>query len=359
MNKLALDAKRLDQAIKAGASAEIFRRLATDHGISFGRNVNDLKFMTPAALRRLAQDANAQSALITVQNSGVPVMFLTFVDPTIIPIFVAPMRAAEIAGEALKGSWITEVEMFITGEMTGETTGYGDWNMSGSSDFNANYPQRQNFLFQSFLQYGEREVARASAGKIDLISQKQKANALVLMKALNAMYFFGISGIQNYGLLNDPSLPPVMSAQFSWLTSSSATANTEYQDIVRMYQYLVSVNKGVVNEDSPMVLAMSPAQAVALKNITQYNTNSVSELLKQNFQNLRIITAPEYDTASGQLMQLICEKHEGQRSLEANFSSKLMAHNMVTLDSSWRQKRSSGGYGTVIFRPTMFAQMYG
>lgn len=357
--QFAFDAKRLDQAIQAGAGIEIFRRLALDHGVHFGRNPADLKFMTAAWQRSFAHDATAQSALVTVANSGVPNMFLTYVDPKIIPILVAPMRAAQIAGEAMKGDWTTEVEMFITGEQTGETSAYGDYSESGTSDFNVDYPQRQNFLFQSFLQYGEREVARASKGKVDLISQKQGSNALALMKALNAMYFFGVGGLQNYGLLNDPSLPPAMTAQFSWLSSASATANTQYQDIVRMYQYIAQQNQGVVRMDAPMVLAMSPEQEMALPNITLYNTNSVKALLKQNFPALRIETAPEYATSAGQLMQLFLEEFEGQRTTEANFSSKMMAHNMVVQSSSWKQKRSSGGYGTVIFRPTFFAQMYG
>jgi hypothetical protein len=104
---------------------------------------------------------------------------------------------------------------------------------------------------------------------------------------------------------------------------------------------------------------MSPAQKVALKAITQYNTNSVEVLLKENFPNLRIETAVQYQTASGQLVQMIAENVEGQRTLECAYSSKLMAHMRVADTSSWKQKRSSGGFGTIIYRPFLISSMLG
>ena len=110
-----------------------------------------------------------------------------------------------------------------------------------------------------------------------------------------------------------------------------------------------------------MVLAMSPQLSAVLPEITQYNTNSIKALLEQNFPNLRLVTAVEYSpqlNGSGQLVQLIATEIDGQRTAEASFSVKLKAHNMVVAESSWRQKRSSGGFGTVIYRPYAIAQMY-
>jgi len=227
------------------------------------------------------------------------------------------------------------------------------------SNANVNFPQRQNWLFQAFMQYGQRELGRAGLAKLDWASLQQQSNTLTLRKALNAMYFFGVTGLENYGLINDPSLPPSLTPTYSWLSSASATALTIYQDIVRMFIQLQLQSGGVVRMDSPMVLAMSPAQALALTEVTQYNTNSVKMLLEQNYPNIRLETAEEYQTASGQLVQLIAENIDGQRSVECAFSSKLMAHNMVADTSSWRQKRSSGGYGAIWYRPFLNVTMLG
>jgi hypothetical protein len=126
-----------------------------------------------------------------------------------------------------------------------------------------------------------------------------------------------------------------------------------------MFVQLQAQSNGVVKEDTNMVLALSPQNAVALKQITQFNTNSVEVLLKENFPNIRIEKAVQYATPAGQLVQLICETLEGQKTAECAFSSKLMAHNMVVESSAWKQKRSSGGYGTIIYRPYLIVSMLG
>lgn len=368
----------LAKAAKAGHQAAIFRNLRLEHGIAFdaGRAEDEpsplLRFVamdgrTPLALDGdvLAMDAPpvyAQSSLVTLANAGVPWYLANWIDPKVIPILVSPMMAAKIAGEVSKGDWTYESFQFMTVEAVGNTSVYGDYSQSGSTNANVNFPTRQNILFQAFLQYGQREVAKYGLAKLDWVSKQQEANALGLMKALNYLYFYGAAGLENYGLLNDPNLPAPLAPTFSWLTNSSATANTIYQDIVRMFVQLQSQSNGVVQMDDPMVLAMSPEQSVALKFITQYNTNSVLALLKENFPNLRIETAvqygPPYNTG-GQLVQLFVEQIEGAPTVECAFSSKLMAHNMVTDTSSWRQKRSSGGYGTVWYRPFLQVAMLG
>jgi hypothetical protein len=104
---------------------------------------------------------------------------------------------------------------------------------------------------------------------------------------------------------------------------------------------------------------MSPQQAVTLDFITQYNTRTVRDILKTNFPNLRIETAVEYQTSSGQLVQLIATEIEGIRTATCAFSEKMRAHQLVLDSSSWRQKRSQGGYGTVIFRNFAIASMIG
>lgn len=360
MKAIAFDSKAFDEAIRAGAGPLLIRELETRHGVKFDSMLGPIEWKKPGLPSHdwnLACDV--QSQLVTVSNAGVPWFLANYLDPKVIEVLVSPMMAAVIAGETGKGDWLNETAMFLTVEDTGETSSYGDYSNNGMSNVNANFPQRQNYLFQAFMQYGQRELGIAGLAKLDWAAQQQRANALTLMKALNYMYFYGVGNLQNYGLINDPNLYPSLTPTYSWLTSPSATANTQYQDIVRMFIQLQGQSNGVVTNDEQMVLAMSPQQATALKNITQYNTNSVEVLIKQNFPNIRIETAVQYATASGQLMQLIVENVEGQRTVECAFSSKLMSHMMVTDTSSWRQKRSSGGYGTIWYRPFLCASMLG
>lgn len=354
--QLAFDTDKFKARIAAGGGDEAFRYLALKAGIVMPRNT---KWLTDEAKARIAMDATAQSELVTVGNSGIPAYLANYFDPEVIAVLVSPMKAAQIIGETKKGDWLSETVTMLVAEAVGEVSSYGDYSMSGTSNVNLNFPVRQNYIFQCFLQYGEREMGIAGLARVNWASEQQQANALSLAKYLNDVYFYGVAGLQNYGLLNDPTLPAPITPQFSWLTSASATANTIYQDIVRLFSQLQAQANGVVQMDEPMVLALSPQNAVALKNITQYNTNSVEVLIKQNFPNLRIETAVQYATATGQLVQLICEQLEGKRTAEAVFSEKMRAHNMIVLESAWRQKRSAGSFGAIIKRPFLIASMLG
>ena len=351
--RMAFDESTLRRAVSAGLEPQIFRMLAKEHGITFDEGLGEQHFFP-----EMAMDA-PQDILVTSPNTGVPWYLTNWMDPRTVQVLVTPMMAAVIAGEVGKGTWVSRTATWKVSEATGETAAYGDYSMSGSTDVNYDFPYRQNVLFQAFLQYGDREVATAAEAKIDLPGDKQASNALALSKALNFIYNYGVAGLQNYGLLNDPTLPPPITPTFSWLTSASATALTVYQDFVRLWVQLQLQAPGLVRRDSPLVVAMSPENSGALAQVTQYNTNSVEMLLKQNFKNLRIETAPEYNTGSGQLVQMIAENIENQPTLETAFSTKMHAHTPVRNVSSYMAKRTSGGYGTYWYRPFLCASMLG
>ena len=346
---------KVEKAVRAGRSADILK-WAASKGIAFDASLGQQRLLTKD--QAMAFD-DVQSPTITTASGGIPWFLANWFDPKLIPIVFAPMMAAVIAGESMKGDWLTNTAMFATIEAVGEVASYGDYSQAGSTQVNANFPQRQNYLFQSLLQYGQMEVGRMGLAKIDWAAKQMESNAFTLNKALNNVYFYGVAGLQNYGLITDPYLPPALQAADTWL-GSSATAATIYQDIVRMFIQLQAQSDGVIRMDAPMVLAMSPKQSAALMAITPYNTMTVKALLEQYFPNIRFETAPEYGTpynSAGELVQLICEEVDGQRSVECAFSTKLMAGNMIVDLTSWRQKRWSGGYGAIWYRRFACVQM--
>src|SRR4029077_11942485 len=97
------------------------------------------------------------------------------------------------------------------------------------------------YLFQTIKQYGERELERAGLARINWVSELDKAAATVLNKFSNLTYFFGVTGLQTYGLINDPNLPATLTPAtkagggLAWFTASgapNATANEVYNDIL-------------------------------------------------------------------------------------------------------------------------------
>lgn len=336
-------------------------------GINF-MGAPDARFQTPEMARnsRLAMDA-VQPSLVTQSNSGILAMLTTLVDPKVIEILVAPMKAAEIAGEEVKkGDWLMDTTYFPIVENTGEVSSYGDYSENGRVGANTNFEPRQSYHYQVITEYGERELERMGLAKIDWANRLNISSVLTLNKFQNKSYFFGIAGLQNYGILNDPELPASITPSakaaggVGWLVDNkpNATALEVIADIQSLYTQLQTQANGLVELDTKMTLAMSPVSEVALTFTTEFNVN-VSDILKKNFPNLTVKTAPEYATASGNLVQLIADEIEGQRTMNVAFTEKLRAHPMVIALSSFKQKKSQGTWGGIIYRPIFVASLLG
>jgi hypothetical protein len=349
----------------------ILRALAERLGIVF-MGVPGARLQPDNLVLRYAQDGSiacdAQPTLITTSNAGIPAFLSTYIDPALIEVLVAPMKAAEIVGaEVKKGDWTTETAMFLMVESTGQTTAYGDYSESGDAGANVNYPQRQSFRYQVMSRWGELELERAGLAKIDWANRVNIASALTLNKYQNKSYFFGIAGLQNYGFLNDPSLSASISPTTKvagngnvWFYSSApnATALEVIADVQKLFFTLQTQANGLVDNDSKMTLAMSPTCYGALSFITQYNVK-VKEWIADTFPNMAVKSAPEFATASGNMVTLMLDEYEGQRTASCAFTEKMRAHPIIVMSSSFKQKKSQGTWGCVIFRPVFIASMIG
>lgn len=322
--------------------------------------LNDLQqnagIVFPAGAQLLAADGKRpmalDSELVTNPNAGVLSMFTTYVDPRVINVLVEPMKAGRIFGETKKGEWTDDFLQFPIVEATGETSSYDDYSANGMAGANANWPVRDTYHYQTIVELGEREVARYGTAKLDWVAQKQIAAALTLNKFQNKSYFYGINGLRCYGLLNDPDMLPAITAT-DWAAKDGGQV---YEDIRTLYAQLISQTSGLVDRNDNMILLLSPEAETNLQKTNQYNVN-VSDQIAKNFPNMRIETAPEMSTAAGEEVKLIVESYEGVTTVEPTFTEKMRTHAMVVKESSWRQKRSQGTVGTIIYRPLMIASM--
>lgn len=320
------------------------------------------EYLKPEFAENFALAMDAQPTMVTTGSSGIPAYFTNYVDPELIRVLVTPMKAAEIIGEVKKGDWTTLTAQFPIVESAGETSSYGDYNHNGMTAANVNWVARQSYHYQTHTRWGERELDMYGAARIGYAAELNVASALVLNKFQNKSYFYGIAGLQNYGLLNDPSLPapitPNATGTGSGVTWSTKDGQAVYDDIAKLYGQLVSQTKGLIERDSPMTLAMSPTAEVSLTKTNMYNVN-VSDLLKKNFPNLKIETAVEYSTPAGEMVQLIADRLGEQDAAYAAFTEKMRAHAVVTEESSWKQKKSGGTWGAIIRQPLAIATMLG
>lgn len=335
-----------------------FQRLAQQAGIVFmapGGGHLAMDYMPEGVLHNFGMACDAQPGLVTASNSGIPSYLSNYMDPNVIKVLLAPMRAAEIIGESQKGDWVTDTATFPIVELTGEVSSYGDFSENGSAGANANFNTRQSYHYQVFTEWGEKELAKADQAKLQWASQLNSASALALNKFQNKSYFFGIAGIKCYGLINDPALPASIAPTQSWAT---ATAEQIYEDVRRLYKQLQIQLNGNLDEDAKLTLVMSPAKKTDLNKTNTYNVN-VYTLIKGNFPNIEVKTAPEYTLAGGEFVQLIVDGVDGQQTATAAFTEKMRAHPIVIGSSSYRQKKSQGTWGTIVFRPVCIASMLG
>jgi hypothetical protein len=306
----------------------------------------------------------AQPTLVTQPNAGILAVLSTYIDPKLIEALLSPMEAENIYGVSKKGDWETQTAAFGVVEMTGEAASYGDFNENGRSDFNVNFPQRQSYNFQTFTEWGDMELARYGLAKIDAAARKNLSSANTLNRLMNLIYFYGVSGLQNYGGLNDPGLAPALTPALKVAGGTSwqnALPTEILADIQTGFAQLVGNAKGTggnIDLKTKMTLAISPATNTWIVNTNSYGWTAAA-LIKQAFPGLEIKTAVQYQSGTTYSYQLIVDEIDGQRTTEAAFNEKMRAHRMIAATSSFRQKKSAGCWGTIIYRPIGIASMSG
>ncbi len=293
--------------------------------------------------------------LVTTASGGIPAFLTTRVDPRVIRVLVAPMAAAKILPEVKKGDWTTSTQVFVVAESAGQVATYGDWSPNGKANANINYPSRQNYLFQTWTEWGERELALAGEGYVDLAAEIDRASALVMAKFLNRSYLLGVAGLPNYGLMNDPRIPAPVAAGVDW---STAEPEVIANSVVTMVGRLVAQSAGLIDGSERLVVALPPS---ALNDINRTNSFGLSAAakIKQTYPLIEFVAVPEFDTAAGRLVQIWAPEVDGQPTGEVAFSEKLRAHAIERYSSNFRQKKSGGTFGAVIYQPFAVTQAIG
>lgn len=301
-------------------------------------------------------------------NVGFPGSFFQYVDPQITEVLFGVTNAARLTGGDVKqGSWEQEFYNFPVEEVHGGVTGYNDFDDASSVDVNYNYPVRELGRFQATLKYGDLESAKASVAKIELASRKQLAAAKVIAEYANSFYMHGISGKQNYGILNDPNLnaaisPASIGGNSTWASKIAANpgdaGNIVYNDINALFAELSSKNGGHVDANSRIILGISNSMASYLNTPNQFGATA-EEMLKKNFPNLEVVQVPELSTAQGEQLYMLLPEVAGQQTCTTAFADKLRVGRLIPFTSSFRQKAVGTSWGFILKVASAVARMQG
>lgn len=307
----------------------------------------------------LAMDA--QPTLFTAPNAGIPSLFTTYIDPRQIKVVFAPTQAAEFYGEEKMGDWTLDTASFPLTEITGTTSAYGDFNQNGKSGANANWVSRQSFHFQTFTRWGQRELEKYGEAQINWAALQSEASNETLARALNTSYFFGVAGLKLYGGMNDPALPAAISPNTKaagGLTWAVGTTIEIYNDFLKLYTALQTALPALVNMSSPMDVGIPNTLEAYLARTNDFG-KTVKEVIQQSFPNVTFTVIPQFNTASGNLIQLKLKSFNGLPVSMSSYTEKMRVHPVIQLASGWEQKKSAGTWGTVNRYPMAFVQMLG
>lgn len=309
-----------------------------------------------ADIERLAYDA----AMVTGPNSGVPVEFTSYLDPRVVEILTGPRNSREIFAEVKKGDWTTSYARFEVDEITGAVEAYTDYGNAGMADVNPTYPVRQQYVFQTNIRYGDRELDYAAKARLQLAARKQRAAATTIDIAQNKYNLLGVENMEIYGLLNEPNRLPAIHPGIGKGDNTWKLKTTKeiYADYLLLFQNLAKNSMGHIRNDSDLILVTSPSVAVELGKATDYNV-SVMDMIKRYTPNIKFAQLPELENFTSSTVLLICRSINGEPTGEFGFSEKMRAMRLVPETSSFKQKFVGTTYGCILYRPFAVATMTG
>lgn len=240
---------------------------------------------------------------ITTQSISTPIQFLQAWLPGLVRIVTAARRADELLGVMTIGSWEEEEIVQTVLEPTGDAVLYGDYTNVPLASWNTNYERRTVVRFEQGLTVGRLQEARSARVRINDAAEKRNASMLALEIQRNRVAFYGFNDGdgRTYGFLNDPSLPPYVTAATNGTTTqwSGKTFLQITADIRGMFARLATTSKGVVDvkrQDTTLCVALAVEEYLTV--VSDFGI-SVMMWLKETYPKCRVMSAPELDAANG------------------------------------------------------------
>ena len=293
-------------------------------------------------------------------NTTVPAYMTAYANPKVIEILTAKRQYKAIAPEVKNGDWSTAFTQFRALELTGTATPYQDYDANGQANINTAFPTRKQYRFQTTIRVGDLEQDMNAAAKIDLFAEKQRSAAVLLEIEFNKAAFFGVPNVPVYGLLNDPNLnaDETPTTGVNGNTWALKTADEIMADFAKMMSKLYERSNGWVDANSALTLVIAPACLAELNKVNAFGV-SVKKMLADTYPTMKIVTAAEMATGSGNLAMIKADEIEGQPTVEFGYSEKYKAHSIVRETSSMIQKVSAGTYGAIVYYPFAIVTMLG
>lgn len=252
-----------------------------------------------------AMDAapGALQPTVTTGTVSTPVQFLQAWLPGFARIITQARKIDEMVGILTAGSWEDEEVVQGVMEQTGKAQPYGDANNIPLTSFNPNFERRTIVRFESGMNVGRLEEARAAKMRASAADEKRAATGLSLEIQRNAVGFYGYNNGSNrtYGFLNDPSLPAYVSVAntgggTTWATKTFLQITADLRTAFAALRSRSGDN--IDPESTPITIGIATA-AVDYLTVTSDFGISVRDWIRTTYPKARIVSAPELSAANG------------------------------------------------------------
>ena len=293
----AFDAREIGQPFKLGRDYALdeLDEVCRIHGIG----------VSPSAAKALASGVGMDTIQQLVTTASVPtaIQFLQNWLPGLVEVVTAARKIDEIVGIATVGSWEDEQIVQQVLENVGTAVPYGDTTNVPLANWNLNFVYRTVVRYEQGLRVGNLEEARASRVRVNSGDQKRRGSALNLEIQRNAVGLYGYNSGNNltYGYLNDPNLP-------AYVTVATVSGNTTWAqktflqiqgDLLTGLQALRNQSKDTIEPNkTPITLAVATSCVDYLAKTSDFGI-SVYDWLKQFYPNVRVVSAPQLNSANG------------------------------------------------------------
>jgi hypothetical protein len=250
----------------------------------------------------------APSQMQSVASVPTLVQFLQSWLPGFVNFITAARKIDEFVGMATIGSW--EDEQIVQGmlEPTGNAVPYGDYNNIPLTSWNVNFEWRTVVRFEMGILVGLLEEARAARIRVSSSGEKrgQAGRALDIQRNRIGFYGYNDGAGRTYGFLNDPSLPGYTTLPNGATSGSAAWSTKTFNDITADIRTALAAlqirSQDTIDVETTPITMGIPMGTNQYLTVTQsVGGISVREWIRENYPNLRIITAPELVDANGGL----------------------------------------------------------
>jgi hypothetical protein len=318
--------------------------------------------------KQMVKDADYSPA-----SSGVPNYFTVAWTNKIIEQVVQRTSFLSFATPFQNGDFASTSMSFPTISWQGAVTEYSDLSKGGNTGANANWVNRNVYRMETFVKYGDLDIATMAAGKIDWVAEQREAAAVVLNQQFNQIGFTGVADKQVYGLLNDPGLAAAIPLPASAGTPASSKWKDKtpveickdlllmLNDIIERASANVSISQSNAVTDK-IYLLLYPSDMTYLLTPTDQFLKAPIDFIKAFFPNLELIPAMQYlvgDGSAGNKAQMIFEKIAGKDVIGALYTFMLQSHGAVRYASHIEEKFSQSSGGAGVFVPIGIATATG